>query len=98
MYVPDADNPGVNPFQQVVHGAGRHASITAALASQHELAEALAAQLGRAIVASGASVNVHIRRVRITIADPASLRAAGLHQRLLAEEPWSENNRGNGRV
>lgn len=98
MYAPDADNPGVNPFQRVVHGADRHASRATALASQPELAEALAVQLGRAIVASGANVNVRIRRLRITIADPASLRAAGLHLRLLAEEQWSENDRGNGRV
>lgn len=88
MYASDGGDSGVNPFQQVAHGAGRHGSDPVSAASLSGLAEALAAQFERAIAPAGTSLKVRIRRLRIIIADPAALRAAGLQQRLGAAEPW----------
>lgn len=74
----------VNPFQRVTHLAGMQDIPPQALAQG--VLHQLAAQFSEAAGTAGADLHVHIRRLRVIVADPATLRAAGLH-RLLETQP-----------
>ena len=95
MQTPDFDDRNVSPFQRVAHGVGGPNVPRPAMTPG--LLQELAAQLGQTVGNAGVSVHVHIRRLRVIVADPATLRAAGLHQQLGAGpqgwDGWDDGRR-----
>ena len=78
MNAADHDVWTANPYQQVVHGLRPDGLNAVPPEAIPDILNALAAQLRRTPVAAAGELHVRIGRLRIIVADPAALEAAGL--------------------